>query len=354
MWVSAIKCCWFKLISVLFFGFEYRSWQQAIKHGFRKLLAEVLLELVFAVIPKLRIHALFEAIEGAVLGLTTLDSVKKLKQGLLADGQLAKFEAHYSRPAAIFNDNHIWVIEDSVGRPAFDAKNAQEQIAMSLLGRKQDELSHVFVNSVFEDVEDFWFPTRYSQEIETGKLGSRLDCKNAQVILAQIPFVRMRRSVNPQLISSLQNLSFSDVVSALERANDVDMVVELNRQQRCISVIDSRVSLTPKEFAFYEWILGLAAEGLVIDREFESKVEISKSYLQHYRHVANDVRIYHTFGIEPEDYAQGAMSQLKGMNREFVQTLSSSINRKFKNKLPIELVDKLSVKTIAVPAPEFR
>lgn len=116
--------------------------------------------------------------------ITTLDSVKKLKQGLLADGQLAKFEAHYSRPAAIFNDNHIWVIEDSVGRPAFDAKNAQEQIAMadfitrkvyaltsrddvavhasvsggrktmafylgyamSLLGRKQDELSHVFVN----------------------------------------------------------------------------------------------------------------------------------------------------------------------------------------------------------------
>uniref|UniRef100_A0A8A7QX17 Uncharacterized protein n=1 Tax=Shewanella decolorationis TaxID=256839 RepID=A0A8A7QX17_9GAMM len=73
--------------------------------------------------------------------------------------------------------------------------------------------------------------------------------------------MRMRRSVNPQLISSLQNLSFSDVVSALERANDVDMVVELNRQQRCISVIDSRVSLTPKEFAFYEWILGLAAEG---------------------------------------------------------------------------------------------
>ncbi|MCK7629356.1 CRISPR-associated ring nuclease Csm6 [Shewanella putrefaciens] len=116
--------------------------------------------------------------------ITTLDSVKKLKQGLLADGQLAKFEAHYSRQAAIFNDNHIWVIEDSVGRPAFDAKNAQEQIAMadfitrkvyaltsrddvavhasvsggrktmafylgyamSLLGRKQDELSHVFVN----------------------------------------------------------------------------------------------------------------------------------------------------------------------------------------------------------------
>lgn len=320
--------------------------------------------------------------------ITTLDSVNKLKQGLLADGQLAKFEAHYSRPAAIFNDNHIWVIEDSVGRPAFDAKNAQDQIAMadfitrkvyaltsrddvavhasvsggrktmafylgyamSLLGRKQDELSHVFVNSVFEDVEDFWFPTRHSQEIETGKLRSRLDCKNAQVILAQIPFVRMRRSVNPQLISSLQNLSFSDVVSALERANDTDVMVKLHRPQRCISVIDAKVSLTPKEFAFYEWILGLASEGLVIDRAFESNVENSKSFLNQYRYVGNDVRIYQTFGIEPEDFARGALSQLKGMNREFVQTLSSSINRKFKNKLPIELVDKLSVKTIAVPA----
>lgn len=160
----------------------------------------------------------------------------------------------------------------------------------------------------------------------------------------------MRRSVNPQLISSLQNLSFSDVVSALERANDTDVMVKLHRPQRCISVIDAKVSLTPKEFAFYEWILGLASEGLVIDRAFESNVENSKSFLNQYRYVGNDVRIYQTFGIEPEDFARGALSQLKGMNREFVQTLSSSINRKFKNKLPIELVDKLSVKTIAVPA----
>ncbi|WP_273049967.1 CRISPR-associated ring nuclease Csm6 [Pseudoalteromonas sp.] len=107
--------------------------------------------------------------------------------GLFEQGHLAKLIADYQLP----NEN-IWLMEDDKGQPINDAKSEIEQTymadfitrkvfeltnkndisihasiaggcktmafylgyAMSLLGREQDSLSHVFVNDEFEFVKD--------------------------------------------------------------------------------------------------------------------------------------------------------------------------------------------------------
>ena len=120
-----------------------------------------------------------------------------LTDGLFKQGHLAKLIADYKLPNIKLPDENIWLIEDDNGQPINDAKSEIEQTymadfitrkvfeltnkndisihasiaggrktmafylgyAMSLLGREQDSLSHVFVNDEFEFVRDFYYPT---------------------------------------------------------------------------------------------------------------------------------------------------------------------------------------------------
>lgn len=69
--------------------------------------------------------------------------------------------------------------------------------AMSLLGRPQDRLSHVLVDSRFENIPDFYFPTQAKRQVSKNihKDGTtqtfELRASDAKVMLAEIPFVRM-------------------------------------------------------------------------------------------------------------------------------------------------------------------
>jgi CRISPR-associated protein (TIGR02584 family) len=83
--------------------------------------------------------------------------------------------------------------------------------ALSLYGRPQDCLSHVLVPPEFEFANDFFYPTPASRVIE-GKDKRPLDAANAKVMLAEIPFVRMRQGLPTSLLEGAS--SFSGVVQA--------------------------------------------------------------------------------------------------------------------------------------------
>jgi CRISPR-associated protein (TIGR02584 family) len=83
--------------------------------------------------------------------------------------------------------------------------------ALSLFGREQDRLSHVLAPEDFEFASEFFYPTIARRVIE-GKDRKPLDTSEATLMLADIPFVRMRHGLPDKLIRGAS--SYSAVVNA--------------------------------------------------------------------------------------------------------------------------------------------
>ena len=315
--------------------------------------------------------------------ITTLGCKKMLCEGFFDDGHLAALFKEYDMPAIKFDESHIWLIEDEQGEPVNDAKSIEDQTymadfitrkvfdltqqqdiaihasiaggrktmafylgyAMSLLARPQDSLSHVFVNDEFEFVKDFYYPTKISNIIN-GKFGQpKVDTKHAVVTLAEIPFVRMRASVDTQLINSMGNMSFSQTVSTLNATHSKNLVLTLSRKAKTLTITGVDIKLSPKEFTFYLWLAEQTYE-LKIDRDFDHDKQHAITFLNTFSAIGKDPRVFkNTFGVEPEDFNEGDFTQLASMENTFVQQNRSAINAKLKKALPTELVKKIEIKS---------
>jgi len=89
--------------------------------------------------------------------------------------------------------------------------------ALSIFGRPQDRLSHVLVSSPFEGLPGFFYPTRESMVIYTGGERARpVDAREAEVTLAEIPFVSLRHGLPSALLAG--DASFMDTVQAAREA----------------------------------------------------------------------------------------------------------------------------------------
>ncbi|HEU0196180.1 MAG TPA: CRISPR-associated ring nuclease Csm6 [Nevskiaceae bacterium] len=79
--------------------------------------------------------------------------------------------------------------------------------AMSLFGRQQDRLSHVLVNEPFEGLPDFFFKGKTGQVLRT-RDGTPVHTRNAEIDLAEIPFVRLAGRVKKSLQQRLADPAF--------------------------------------------------------------------------------------------------------------------------------------------------
>ncbi|EOX4938275.1 TIGR02584 family CRISPR-associated protein [Vibrio alginolyticus] len=336
---------------------------------------QVLTETLFA------LHQSGRPFPEAVYVITTQSSLSTLVNGLFRDGHLQALKDEYQLPDFKFNESHIWLIEDENGEYIDDAKSIEDQTsmadfitrkvyeltqdsntsihaslaggrktmafyfgyAMSMFGRSQDVLSHVFVDDDYEFVRDFWYPTKQSKWV-TGKYGQgEIDLSQAQVTLAEIPFVRMRESVEPSLITSMANLSFSQTVGMLNTSHKNDLHVVIDTSAKILTTAGVDIKLTAKEMAFYIWLYEKSSAGLVVDRYFEDDPQHSIDYLNKYSELAADPRVFNTFKTTPEDFKVGDHATLSGMEREFLQPICSNINRKLRKELPLKIADKLEI-----------
>lgn len=340
---------------------------------------QVLTETLYA------IHQSGKPFPDEVFVITTLSAKPLLTNGLFRDGHLQALKNEYLMPDFAFDESHIWLIEDDAGNPLEDAKSVEDQsdmadfitrtlfkltsdpnlaihtslaggrktmafytgYAMSLLGREQDTLSHVFVDDNYEFVRDFWYPTK-SEKWVTGKNGlGEVDISKAQVTLAEIPFVRMRSAIDPSLLSSMDNLSFSQTVALLNAGQSQTLNVKVNLIAKTIETLGVEVKLTAKELAFYLWLHQKGESGLLVDRYFEDTAEYSQSFLTQFSTLSQDPRVFESFGITPEDFKEQNLFHLKGMEKAFLQPVCSQINRKLKKILPAATADKLAVLSIS-------
>ncbi|MDO4879185.1 MAG: CRISPR-associated ring nuclease Csm6, partial [Neisseria sp.] len=222
-----------------------------------------------------------------VFVLTTGAGRRNLVDTLLGDnGFFRRLCDDYGLPPVCFDEGHIKVIENGCGQRLDDIRSPDENnmaadmivrfihdlcadpdtelhvsiaggrksmgfyigYALSLFGRSQDRLSHVLVEEAFENNRDFFYPPSKTALISTAKFGM-LDAAKAEVMLADIPFVRMREGM-PNLTLG-DNWNFIQAVEMTQQGLSRTKV-EINVAERTLVCGQGqKVELPEAWFALY-------------------------------------------------------------------------------------------------------
>jgi CRISPR-associated protein (TIGR02584 family) len=221
--------------------------------------------------------------------ISTTGGLTQIRASLFKDGHFDRLLDEYQLPTILFDESCLHAIYNENGTALADLKTPQdneyaanaicEQVrlftqdddtevhvsiaggrktmgfyagyALSLYGRVQDRMSHVLVSSEFESSREFFYPAPTPQTtfITPNGKTERLDAYDAQVWLAQIPFVRLRASLNKHAL--VDKACFSDVIASINVANQ-PLHIKLNTAEgKTLWVNDTPVVLSPREFAFY-------------------------------------------------------------------------------------------------------
>ncbi|EHZ2645095.1 CRISPR-associated ring nuclease Csm6 [Vibrio parahaemolyticus] len=316
-----------------------------------------------------------------VFVITTANSKKTLEKGLFEDGHWQQLVEDYQLPEIHFDSENICLIEDDHGNVLSDAKTESDQsvmadfitrkvaeltaddnlaihasiaggrktmafymgYAMSLYGREQDVLSHVFVDDDFEFVSDFYYPTPYDKYIVGRDKNKVINTKDAQVTLAEIPFVRMRRQVDAAMFTQMHQHSFSKTVSAMNSASSNELCVSINSTSKTLKVAGISLKLTGKELAIYLFFLTRSERKLTLDRYFEEDVVHTRDYLNVLDIINADVRLYRSMGLEDEGQWRHGNAELIPMTKDFVRQSLNAFHKAIERSLVIEVVEKIKV-----------
>ena len=233
--------------------------------------------------------------------LSTTTGLKKIKDNLLGDnGIFKKMCEEYNLPEIKFDEDSLNAIVDKEGNKLDDLKTPEENelaadmicqkvreftqddnvslhvsiaggrktmgfyagYALSLYGRIQDQLSHVLVSEKYETLQGFYYPAlkkgkkeniikKIHKKMEQGHdvyEEESLDTFDAKVWLANIPFVRLRKSINSK--SEVVNKSFSTVIE-MANLSLQPFVVILDVNDKKVIIGDKECELGPKEFSLY-------------------------------------------------------------------------------------------------------
>ncbi len=292
--------------------------------------------------------------------LTTAGGYRNARKRLLEEGHFARFCNEYEVQPPCFDVDQIEIIRDSLGLPLEDIRTPEENsaaadhiteiirqytlddhcalhvsiaggrktmgyyagYALSLFAREQDRLSHVLVSEDFENLADFYYPTRASQLINAH--GNRvLDAHDACVTLAQIPFVRLRDEVPAALLQG--QASFSQAIAVAQRINaPVSLRIDLKKSQ--VIAAGEHIQLPPILLAFYAWLTDRSLRG-------EEGVSVQDLVAPN-KILANEfVSVFLRLIDENRDVERTLDSLKDGISREWFDEKKSRINRQLSDTL---------------------
>lgn len=227
--------------------------------------------------------------------LTTTEGKKRASLNLLSEdeGWFHRLRKDYALPAIHFNNDCIHVLKDINDEPLHDICTVSDNeyaadtivnivreltqdedtaihvsiaggrktmgfhvgYALSLYGRVQDRLSHVLVSGAYESHPNFYYPTPYSRIIHTyGANPCPMDTKEAEVMLAEIPFVCLRDYLPEKLLD--EKIRFSEAVQALQaELTVVPVAIELNLSTMQLRCGNRLIKMPPALFVFYAWFV---------------------------------------------------------------------------------------------------
>lgn len=207
--------------------------------------------------------------------------------------------------------------------------------ALSLYGRAQDKMSHMLVDERYELARDFFYPSVSDDVFITNRDGVELRTKDAQIWLANIPFVRMREAISDRHQLKGKD-SFSQVVEKINQSyQDTTLTIDLAKH---IIVINNKfeVDLPPREFALLHWFADLRKNnqaGIVAptkkwkEANTNEKNEIDQ-ITQNFSHYYTDIKGIH------EDLR---------VDKAFFQSVKALLKESLDIQLGLELSAKIAI-----------
>lgn len=240
---------------------------------------------------------------------TTRLGKNKVMEGLLERGFLKQLCQDYGRPLPLFSEEQIHMVPDADGEPVDDARTLEDHealadfitktvceltaddgreapnhlhaslaggrktmtfylgYAMSLFGRLNDRLSHVLVSQPFEGLQDFYYPTPESKKL-VNREGLELDARDAEVVLADIPFVRHREYL-PKAFKHLRDgLKFRNLIDLINMGAEPEALrVALDDDNNSLKIrrngydYIATVPMGLADYAFYRMLIRLNQSG---------------------------------------------------------------------------------------------
>jgi CRISPR-associated protein (TIGR02584 family) len=243
---------------------------------------------------------------------TALDDIRTPEDNALAaDAIHAKVQSLTADPA---NELHVSI---AGGRKTMGFYLGY---CLSMYAREQDKLSHVLVSEPFEGLPDFYFPPKEGVLLHL-RDGRPIHTDHARVMLAEIPFLRLRQILPSGALHPEQ--SFSDAVAATQTHLEKP-VLTLYVDERKLRCGKRELVLPPLRFAFYLWMAERARHELEPIRYTDADPE---EFLRCYaRIVGRDAVAYENavkrFGKE-------------GISEEFIEQNRSKIKRVLTRELAL-------------------
>lgn len=324
---------------------------------------QVVTETVFALFAAQR-----EQLPDEIHVVTTADGAQRIRLALLSKdpGWFARMRAEYDMPPILFTEAQVHVLHDDQGKPLTDIRTAEDNVtaanqlaelvrgftqdpqtalhvslaggrktlgffagyALGLFARPQDRLSHVLASEPFESSWDFFYPTRQQRIIRT-RDDKLADCATAQVALADIPFVRLRKLLPKDKLS--QFTSFADLVKAAQgHVGPARLTLDL--AGRRIITPSGETPLPTAELAFLAWFARRAQQGLpAIPAPLKAADELAyaDAYLREQRR------------IKDEAYSDGrtAARLARGMDKDFFVVHKSKVKKALHEALGVDASD---------------
>jgi len=232
--------------------------------------------------------------------ITTLSGKEKIEEELLKKGRLTGFSKEFNLPPIPLTRESIHVVDDEKGIPLEDIREVSHNeslgdfianfirertedpgvrlhcslaggrktmsfylgSALQLFGRPWDKLYHVLVSPEFESHPEFYYKPRKDRALElkdsNGKAIKRLHTKDAQISLAELPFVRLRDKV------PLDGRGFKELVR--EGQKEIDMAsiqppVRVNLSEKVIYIGHVGIDMVPIQMVLYVNLLRRKLEG---------------------------------------------------------------------------------------------
>ncbi len=132
--------------------------------------------------------------------------------------------------------------------------------ALSIVGRPQDRAVHVLVSEPWERIAEFAFPGCAGQ-FRCPNTGATLRSSDAQLVLADVPFVPLRRLFERELKLAGSDLDrLADKLAFAPTTAENRLSIQFDMAQGKVSVCDVTVPLSPMEFALLATLASRARE----------------------------------------------------------------------------------------------
>lgn len=318
------------------------------------------------------IYALYKQnnwVPDKIIVLTTLEGKAKIVQQLLGEqGYFTRLCQEYQLPKIIFNERTIKVISENQvelddirtaeqNNAAADLivneiyrlcqdENTELHIsiaggrksmgfyigyALSLFGRAQDKMSHVLVEENFEQNREFFYPPKQEHILIT-KNDMKKDAAKAQVMLAEIPFVRMTE--NKLQFAFERDLTFSQAVYQTQQIlNGTRIKLDVEAHQVSIGDADAiKIVLAASDFCIYAAMAKRQKESKIttfIDEE--NSRDFAKDYMYFYQHFQHELRGETSKAYQKrEDKLTDLLSTLPGSKRSEINRIFNEANSRIK------------------------